>query len=69
MIPRGEVGIIVGLVGLSLQTITQEIYTIVLGMSIVTTLIAPPLIFLAFRKDKTLSHKIKSQILKLKNEE
>lgn len=69
MIPRGEVGIIVGLVGLSLQTITQEIYTIVLGMSIVTTLIAPALIFLAFRKDKTLSHKIKSQISKLKNEE
>ena len=69
MIPRGEVGIIVGLVGLSLQTITQEIYTIVLGMSIVTTLIAPPLIFLAFRKDKTLSHKIKSQVSKLKDEE
>jgi len=69
MIPRGEVGIIVGLVGLSLRTITQEIYTIVLGMSIITTLIAPPLIFLAFRKDKTLSHTIKSQISKLKNEE
>ncbi|NIM90003.1 MAG: cation:proton antiporter [Candidatus Aminicenantes bacterium] len=69
MVPRGEVGIIVGLVGLSLQTITREIYTIVLGMSIVTTLIAPPLIFWAFRKDKTLSHKIKTQVSKIKTED
>ena len=52
MVPRGEVGIIVGLIGLSLQTITQEIYTIVLGMSLLTTLITPPLIILAFRKGK-----------------
>lgn len=50
MAPRGEVGIIVGLIGLSLQSITQEIYTIVLGMSLLTTLITPPLIILAFRK-------------------
>jgi len=50
MVPRGEVGIIVGLVGLSLHTITQEIYTIVLGMSLLTTLITPPLIILAFKK-------------------
>lgn len=52
MIPRGEVGIIVGLIGLSLHTITQEMYTVVLGMSLLTTLIAPPLIILAFRKKK-----------------
>ncbi len=51
MIPRGEVGIIVGLIGLSLQTITQEIYTIVLGMSLLTTIMAPPLILRAFKKD------------------
>lgn len=52
MVPRGEVGIIVGLIGLSLHTITQEIYTVVLGMSLLTTLITPPLIILAFRKGK-----------------
>ena len=50
MIPRGEVGIIVGLIGLSLRTITTEIYTVVLGMSLLTTLITPPLIMAAFRK-------------------
>jgi len=49
MIPRGEVGIIVGLIGLSLHTITQEVYTVVLGMSLLTTLITPPLILWSFR--------------------
>jgi len=49
MIPRGEIGIIVGLIGLSLHTITHEIYTIVLGMSLLTTLITPPLISLSFK--------------------
>jgi Na+:H+ antiporter len=52
MIPRGEVGIIVGLVGLSLHTISEEMYTIVLGMSLLTTIITPPLILLVFRKDR-----------------
>jgi Kef-type K+ transport system membrane component KefB len=49
MIPRGEVGIIVGLIGLSLHTITQDMYTVVLGMSLLTTLITPPLIIRAFK--------------------
>lgn len=51
MIPRGEVGIVVGLVGLSLHGITHELYTLVLGMSFLTTLVAPPLILLVFRKE------------------
>ncbi len=50
MIPRGEVGIIVGLIGLSLRTITQDMYTVVLGMSLLTTIITPPLILLSFKK-------------------
>ena len=52
MVPRGEVGIIVGLVGLSLQTITREAYTAVLGISLLTTIITPPLIIMAFRKER-----------------
>ncbi len=50
MVPRGEVGIIVALIGLSLHSITKEIYTVVLGMSLLTTIITPPLIVAAFRK-------------------
>lgn len=52
MIPRGEVGIIVGLVGLSLHTISSESYAIVLGMSLLTTMVTPPLIVLSFRKGR-----------------
>jgi len=52
MVPRGEVGIIVGLVGLNLHTISHDIYTVVLGMSLLTTIIAPPLIIFAFRRKR-----------------
>jgi Kef-type K+ transport system membrane component KefB len=52
MVPRGEVGIIVGMVGLSLHTITKDMYTVVLGMSLLTTLITPPLILLSFKAKK-----------------
>jgi len=52
MIPRGEVGIIVALIGLSLHSITQEVYSVVLGMSLLTTIVTPPLIVVAFRKGR-----------------
>ncbi len=52
MVARGEVGIIVALVGISLHTITQELYSLVLGMSLLTTIAAPPLIVWAFRHDR-----------------
>jgi Kef-type K+ transport system membrane component KefB len=58
MIPRGEVGIIVALIGLSLHTITQEIYAVVLGMSLLTTVITPPLIVVAFRKKRIWRRKL-----------
>ncbi len=44
MVPRGEVGLIVAGVGLRLHTISEAIYTVVLAMSIVTTLFAPPVL-------------------------
>jgi Kef-type K+ transport system membrane component KefB len=53
MIPRGEVGIIVALLGLSMKVIPNSLFSVVVVMSIVTTLIAPFLIKLSF-KDKEL---------------
>ena len=61
MVPRGEVGIIVALIGLSLHSITQEIYTVVLGMSLLTTIITPPLIVMAFRKGRRRRRKPKEK--------
>jgi Kef-type K+ transport system membrane component KefB len=58
MIPRGEVGIIVALIGLSLHSITQDVYTVVLSMSLLTTIITPPLIIIAFRKGRRKRRKI-----------
>ncbi len=43
-IPRGEVGIIVAGIGLAQGVIDAELFAIVVGMSLVTTLAAPPLL-------------------------
>ena len=42
MVPRGEVGIIVAQIGLSMAVIGDELYGVVLFMAVATTLIAPP---------------------------
>ncbi|MEX2458181.1 MAG: cation:proton antiporter [Actinomycetota bacterium] len=44
MMPRGEVGILVASLGLSLGVVGQDLYGAVIGMSIITTLLAPPLL-------------------------
>ncbi len=50
MIPRGEVGLIVAYIGLASGIIQQPIYVIAVVMSIVTTLITPPLLKSTFAK-------------------
>jgi Kef-type K+ transport system membrane component KefB len=44
MVPRGEVGIVVAGLGLTVGAIDPMIYTVVVGMAIVTTLIVPPFV-------------------------
>ena len=53
MIPRGEVGIVVAQIGLAMAAVSDVIYGVVLAMSVVTTLVAPPLIKLAFAAEST----------------
>jgi Kef-type K+ transport system membrane component KefB len=48
MIPRGEVGIVVAQIGLALAAVSDTIYGVVLAMSVITTLVAPPLLKAAF---------------------
>ena len=55
MVPRGEVGIIVASIGLKIvvdggTAISTELYTVVVLMSVLTTIIAPPLLSSAFNK-------------------
>lgn len=50
MMPRGEVGIIVALIGLSLAAIPEGLYATVVAMSLLTTLVTPPLLVWAFKR-------------------
>ncbi len=50
MVPRGEVGIVVAGLGLQVGAIDGELYTVVVAMAILTTLIVPPLLPLLVRR-------------------
>jgi Kef-type K+ transport system membrane component KefB len=41
MVPRGEVGIVVAMIGLNMGTIGQATYSVIVLVSVVTTLYAP----------------------------
>lgn len=58
MVPRGEVGIIVAQIGLSLAVIGPELYGVVLFMAVATTLIAPPFLKLLYRSEPAAHGKI-----------
>ena len=51
MMPRGEVALIVALVGLQSRIVTPSTYAIVVFMTAVTTFLAPPLLRLLFRRE------------------
>jgi len=52
MVPRGEVGLIVALSGLQMNAISGRAYALVIFMTGVTTLVAPPLLKLLFRSER-----------------
>ncbi len=51
MTPRGEVALIVALIGLQMNMISQSAYAIVIFMTATTTMLAPPLLRLLFRHE------------------
>lgn len=48
MVPRGEVGIVVAQIGLSLAVVGAQVYGVVLFMAVATTLVAPPFLKLLY---------------------
>ena len=53
MVPRGEVGLIFAAIGRSLGVVSDEIYSIIVIMVILTTLLTPPILtFLLKKQDK-----------------
>ena len=51
MVPRGEVGIIVAQIGLTMAVIDAEFYGVVLFMAVATTLIAPPFLKILYARE------------------
>ncbi|MEQ1948190.1 MAG: cation:proton antiporter, partial [Bryobacteraceae bacterium] len=49
MVPRGEVGMVVAQLGLALHVVSPNTYAVVVFMAVTTTLIAPPMLKIAFR--------------------
>jgi Kef-type K+ transport system membrane component KefB len=49
MVPRGEVGMVVAQLGLALAIVSQAVFGVVVFMSVMTTIIAPPLLTSAYR--------------------
>lgn len=54
MIPRGEVGIIIAAIGLNIivegqPALSMELYSVIVMMAVVTTIVAPPILSKLFR--------------------
>lgn len=54
MVPRGEVGIIVARVGLHHHMISDAVYSVVIVMTIITTLLSPPVLRVLFKGSEEL---------------
>ena len=50
MMPRGEVGIIIASIGLASGVMSPDLYGVVVMMSVMTTIIAPPILSILFKK-------------------
>ncbi len=51
MVPRGEVGLIVAMVGLQMNIVSEAAYALVIFMTAATILFGPPILKLLFRDD------------------
>jgi len=61
MVPRGEVGLIVALVGLQMNIVSESAYALVIFMTGITTLVAPPIMTILFREDRVLEPALAEQ--------
>jgi Kef-type K+ transport system membrane component KefB len=52
MVPRGEVGLIVALIGLNQKVMSAELYSVIVIMCLVTTMIVPPVLTCLYAKTK-----------------
>jgi Kef-type K+ transport system membrane component KefB len=61
MMPRGEVGLIVASLGLGLGVISREIFGVVVAMTVVTTLVTPPVLAPMIRREKERRRQVRAR--------
>ena len=52
MIPRGEVGVVIASLGLTAGVFTNEIYAVIVAMSLLTSIITPPVLALLLKRQR-----------------
>lgn len=52
MVPRGEVGIVIAALGLSSGIFTEQVYAVIVAMSLLTSMVTPPFLSLLLRKQR-----------------
>lgn len=58
MVSRGEVGLIVAAIGLESGLISQELFSAIIGMVLITTVLTPPMLRASFKKPKNIENAI-----------
>ena len=51
MMPRGEVGVVIASLGLAAGVFSNEIYAVIVAMSLLTSVITPPVLAALLRSD------------------
>jgi Na+:H+ antiporter len=49
MIPRAEVGMVVSQIGLAMTVVSESVFSVVVFMSVMTTVVAPPVLKWAYK--------------------
>ncbi len=52
MVPRGEVGVVIAALGLSAGIFTEQVYAVIVAMSLLTSMVTPPILALLLRKQR-----------------
>jgi len=52
MVPRGEVGVVIASLGLTGGVFSNEIYAVIVAMSLLTSVITPPVLAVLLRRDR-----------------
>jgi Kef-type K+ transport system membrane component KefB len=55
MMPRGEVGVVIASLGLAADVFSPRTYALIVAMSLLTSIVTPPLLALLFRRGRAAS--------------